>query len=54
MTRRKNRKQKPYTNPDHRPMIPEFRGPQDTLDTAVRSVRRRYEELNPDERINWR
>ncbi len=54
MTRRKDRKQIQYTTPDHRPMTPEFRGPADAMDHAVRSARKRYEEVNPNEKLNWR
>ena len=54
MTRCKERKKNQYTTPDHRPMIPEFRGLEDPMDTAVRKLRRRYEEINPNNKINWR
>lgn len=54
MSRKPKRKETQRTNPDHRPMIPELRSPEDTVDTAVRSVRRRYDELNPNEYMHWR
>ena len=48
-------KEKRYSNPDHRPMIPEFRAPGDLLDAAVREPRRRYDAVNPDRKMNyWR
>lgn len=54
MKRQSKRGKHQHTNPDHRPMIPEFRGPQDLLHLLVCSVRRRYDEVNPNDRINWR
>ena len=54
MSRKSKTRKQPYTNPDHRPMIPALRRPDDPLDIAVREARRRYDEINPNERINWR
>ncbi len=54
MFRRCERKNNHHTKPDHRPMIPEFRAPQDPIDLAVRDVRRRYHEINPDQKEKWR
>ena len=54
MFRKPDRKETQYTAPDHRPMIPELRQPGDRVDTVVREVRRRYDELNPTEYKNWR
>jgi len=54
MTRKKTCKDFQRTAPDHRPMIREFRQPGDTLDIAVREVRRRYDEVNPNKNQKWR
>ncbi len=54
MVRKPERNAKRCTNPDHRPMIPELRMPGDNLDTVVREVRRRYDDLNPNQKTNWR
>ena len=54
MVRKPERKGKRCTNPDHRPMIPEFRMPGDALDAAVREARRRYDDVNPNHKTNWR
>ncbi len=54
MTHQPDRKKRRYTNPDHRPMIPEFRAPGDPLDTAVREARRRYDDVNHDQKLKWR
>ena len=54
MSRRPEERQKHCTKPDHRPMLPEFRMPGDNLDTVVREVRRRYEDVNPEHKIKWR
>ena len=43
-----------YTKPDHRPMIPELRSPEDPLDLEVRKLRLRQDELNPDQSKIWR
>lgn len=54
MPHQPDRKKQRYTNPDHRPMIPELRSPGDLLDTAVREARRRYDDVNPDQKLKWR
>lgn len=54
MFRKPERKGNRYTEPDHRPMIPELRQPNDVLDAAVREVRRRYDAINPNHNQNWR
>lgn len=54
MLRIAKQKEKQYTEPDHRPMVPEFCGPKDLLDAAVRDIRRRYGEINPTEHLKWR
>ena len=54
MTRKRTNKDFHRTAPDHRPMIPEFRQPGDTLDIAVREVRRRNDEVNPNKNQKWR
>lgn len=54
MFRKPAQKETHYTEPDHRPMIPELRGPKDPIDWAVRSLRTRYEEFNPIEHKKWR
>ena len=54
MAHQPDRKKRRYTNPDHRPMIPELRGPGDPMDTAVRELRRRYEDMNPNQKMKWR
>ncbi len=35
-------------------MVPELRGPGDLLDTAVRELRRRYDDVNPNRKLKWR
>lgn len=42
------------TKADHRPMLPEIRQQEDTLDAAVRRVRIHYDELNPYKSMKWR
>jgi len=54
MFRKTIRKEPHHTAPDHRPMIPEFRKPGDVLDDAIRSARRRYDEVNPNQNQKWR
>ena len=54
MSRKHIRKDPNRTKADHRPMLPEFRRPEDALDEAVRHARRRYDDLNPTERMKWR
>ena len=54
MVRKPERKNKRFTNHDHRPMIPELRMPGDNLDTNVREARRRYDDVNPNHKNNWR
>lgn len=54
MKHKPERREMHSTNPDHRPMIPELRRPGDSLDMAVREVRRRYDDVNPDHKIHWR
>lgn len=54
MAHQPDRKKRHYTNPDHRPMVPELSGPGDLLDTAVREARRRYDDVNPDQKMKWR
>lgn len=54
MTRKRMNKDFQYTAPDHRPMLPAFRQPDDMLDVAVREVRRRYDEVNPNKDQKWR
>ena len=54
MTRKRMSKDFQCTASDHRPMIPKFRQPGDTLDSAVREVRRRYDEKNPNKNQKWR
>ena len=54
MVRKPERRGKRCTNPDHRPMIPEFRAPGETLDTVIREARRRYDDVNPNQKSNWR
>lgn len=54
MFRKPARKEVDQTTPDHRPMIPVFRKPSDELDAAVRSIRRRLEEVNPTQNKYWR
>ena len=54
MVRKPQRKDKRFTNPDHRPMIPKFRLPGDPLDASVREARRRFDAINPDHKANWR
>lgn len=54
MFRKRERREKQYTQPDHRPMIPELRQPEDQLDAAIKNVRRRYDEMNPGDYLKWR
>jgi len=54
MVRKPVRKDKRFTNPDHRPMLPEFRMPGDNLDTTIREARRRFQDVNPEHNKNWR
>ena len=54
MTRSRERRKREHTKPDHRPMIPELRSPEDPLDLAVREARRRYDDVNPNSKQNWR
>ena len=54
MVRKSVRKDKRFTNPDHRPMLPEFRMPGDNLDTTIREARRRFQDVNPEHNKNWR
>lgn len=54
MFRKPEKKQNQHTTPDHRPMNPLLRGPADPVDAAAREVRRRYDEMNPTEQMNWR
>ncbi len=54
MFRKPKRTENPYTNSDHRPMIPALRQLNEPLDTAVRDVRRRYDETNPNQYLKWR
>lgn len=54
MTRKRIRNDFRHSAPDHRPMIPEFRQPEDALDTVIREARRRLDELTPDRKMNWR
>ena len=54
MVRKPQRKEKRCSNPDHRPMIPEFRMPGDNLDANIREVRRRYDDVNPNKKNDWR
>ena len=54
MTRKRIRSGLRHSAPDHRPMIPEFRQPEDPLDTAIREARRRHDELNPNRKMKWR
>ena len=54
MRRHAKRSKRQYTKPDHRPMIPELRNPEDPLDLEVRKLRRRYDELNADQSKIWR
>ena len=54
MFRNPVRKEIRYTEPDHRPMIPELRKPGDQVDAAIREARRRYDELNPCDYLKWR
>ena len=54
MSRKSIRKEIHHTVPDHRPMIPEMRGPKDPIELAVRSHRMRCDEFNPIEHKKWR
>ena len=54
MTHQPKRRGRAYSTPDHRPMIPAFRNPENALDAAVREPRRRYDDVNPDCKMNWR
>ena len=54
MVRKPARKDKRFTNPDHRPMIPEFRTPGDALDANIREARQRFDAINPDLKEKWR
>ena len=54
MTRKRIRKDFHRTAADHRPMIPELRRPDDILDVAVREVRQRFDEINPEHKQKWR
>lgn len=54
MQRRVKRCKRQHTKPDHRPMIPEFRNPDDPLDLEVRKLRLRKDELNADQGKIWR
>lgn len=54
MFRKPERKETQYTEPDHRPMIPELRKPGDLMDAAIREIRRRYDEINPGKYLKWR
>ncbi len=54
MFRKSIRKELHHTAPDHRPMLPEFRMPNDMLDAVVRTVRRHYDEINPNKNQKWR
>ena len=46
MFRKRDDKKIRHTTPDHRPMIPEFRMPEDALEEELRELRRRYAEVN--------
>ena len=54
MFRMPKRKETRYTAPDHRPMLPELRSPEDSVAEAVREIRRRHEEHLPGEYLKWR
>ena len=54
MVRKGEHRTKNHSTPDHRPMMREFRLPGDTLDVSVREVRRRYDDVNPNQKLNWR
>ena len=49
MQRRVKRSKRQHTKPDHRPMIPEFRKPDDPFDLEMRKLRLRRDELNADQ-----
>ena len=54
MFRESERHQRQHTKSDHRPMLPEWRGPEDPLDLSIREARRRYEEANSNRNQKWR
>ena len=54
MTRKHIRKDPNRTKADHRPLLPEFRRPEDAMEEAVRNARLRDDELNLNERMKWR
>ncbi len=54
MIRKPKHCERECTTPDHRPMLPELRQPEDVLDAAVRQPRRRMDELDPTQRMKWR
>ena len=54
MKRKQKREKNQRRNQDHRPMIPELRNPEDSVDIAVRNVRRRYDDINPTDYLKWR
>ena len=54
MNRKPEYKDKRYTRADHRPMVPELRGPGDPLETALRELRRRYDDVIHDQKVKWR
>lgn len=54
MTRQKKRKLPGRTAADHRPMLPELRGPADPLDAAIKGGRRTDPLLGSKEYPNWR
>ena len=54
MKREQKREKNQRRNQDHRPMIPELSNPEDSVDIAVRNVRRRYDDINPTDYLKWR
>ncbi len=54
MFRKPTRRENKHTEPDHRPMIPVFRGPDDPIDAAIQERRSRCELANPKDYTNWR
>ncbi len=54
MSRKRNRREIWCTTPDHRPMLPEFRQPENLMEEAIRANRRRREDIDPEKQMKWR
>lgn len=54
MFRKPEQGKRQCSNPDHRPMLPEFRTPGEPADASMRKLRRRVDELFPFDHKKWR